>query len=211
MKKFLKIILIVTIVLFCIILLDSIQARIFRHSPIISWKEQLADSDSWVDRGLIIDTYYCTKEKDIVNVSWKFKGNKFTCPIDNEKNNGISKDDRKLISLLKDKMIEENILDEENLDYFEILTLYEYGYYRNEPTKKYIEFDFRYSCKDKSQECITKSSKMFSTVSSDRDYNIIWAYTDGEKIYELSSGVSIGFNDNFVFLPGEKRIIGVIK
>ena len=77
MKKFLKIILIVTIVLFCIILLDSIQARIFRHSPIISWKEQLADSDSWVDRGLIIDTYYCTKEKDIVNVSWTYTESKY--------------------------------------------------------------------------------------------------------------------------------------
>ena len=93
----------------------------------------------------------------------------------------------------------------------DILSIYEYGYYRNTPNKKYIEFDFRYTCKDKSINCITKSSTMYSTISSDRDYNIIWAYTDGETIYELSSGVSIGFNDNFVFLPGEKRIIGVIK
>lgn len=211
MKKYLKIILIIIIVLMSIILLDSIQARILKNSPIISWKEKLADNDSWVDKGLIIDTYYCTKEKDIVTVSWKFKRNKFTCPIDNEIYNNISEEDKELIALLKDKMIEENILNETNLESFDILTIYEYGYYRKEPTKKYLEFDFRYTCKDKSKECINKFSKMFSTISDDRNYNIIWAYTDGKKIYELSSGVSIGFNDDFVFLQGEKRIISVIK
>ena len=82
MKKIIKILLIIIITLVGLILLDSIQARIFKQSPIISWKEEFADYDSWVDRGIIIDTYYCTKEKDIITVSWKFKGNKFTCPID---------------------------------------------------------------------------------------------------------------------------------
>ena len=84
MKKWLKLIIILITILVSIIILDSIQARIFKQSPIISWKEELADSDSWVDKGLIIDTYYCTKEKDIITVYMKFKGNKFTCPIDNE-------------------------------------------------------------------------------------------------------------------------------
>lgn len=83
MKKSLKITLIVVGVLIGIVLLDTLQARILKHSPIISWKEELADEDSWVDRGILMDTYYCTKEKDIVTVSWKFKGSKFTCPIDN--------------------------------------------------------------------------------------------------------------------------------
>lgn len=86
MKKSLKIILIVIIILISIILLDTLQARIFKNSPIISWKEELADADSWVDKGILIDTYYCTEEKDIVTVSWKFKGSKFTCPIDNGEN-----------------------------------------------------------------------------------------------------------------------------
>ena len=83
MKKSVKIILIVIVLLIGIILLDTLQARVLKRSPIISWKENLADDDSWVDRGILIDTYYCTKEQDIVTVSWKFKGNKFTCPIDN--------------------------------------------------------------------------------------------------------------------------------
>ena len=83
MKKILKIILIVVGVLIGTIFLDTLQARILKHSPIISWKEKLADNDSWVDRGILMDTYYCTREQDIVTVSWKIKGNKFTCPIDN--------------------------------------------------------------------------------------------------------------------------------
>ena len=83
MKKQLKIILIILGTLIVIILLDTLQARIFKNSPIISWKEEMADEDSYVDRGIIIDTFYCTKEKDIQTISWKFKGSKFTCPIDN--------------------------------------------------------------------------------------------------------------------------------
>lgn len=86
MKKNLKIVLITVIVLIIIVLLDTLQARIFKNSPIISWKEELSDADSWVDKGILIDTYYCTEEKDIVTVSWKFKGSKFTCPIDNGEN-----------------------------------------------------------------------------------------------------------------------------
>ena len=83
MKKILKTILITIIIILTVILLDTIQARIFKHSPIISYRQSLQDKDSYVDRGILIDTYYCTKEKDIVDVSWKFKGTKFTCPIDN--------------------------------------------------------------------------------------------------------------------------------
>ena len=86
MKKSLKIILIVIIILIGLILLDTLQAIIFKNSPIISWKEELSDADSWVDKGILIDTYYCTEEKDIVTVSWEFKGSKFTCPIDNIEN-----------------------------------------------------------------------------------------------------------------------------
>lgn len=83
MKKNVKIILIVVGVLIGIILFDTLQARILKHSPIISWKEKLEDDDSWVDRGIILDTYYCTREQDIVTVSWKSKVSNFTCPNDN--------------------------------------------------------------------------------------------------------------------------------
>lgn len=84
MRKILKVSLLIIVILIGIVLLDTLQARLFKNSPFISWKENLEDDDSWVDKGILIDTYYCTKEKDIVTVSWKFKTSKFTCPIDND-------------------------------------------------------------------------------------------------------------------------------
>lgn len=80
MKKFLKITLIGVGVLTFIIVLDTLQARIFKGSPLISWEEKL-DKASYVDKGILMDTYYCVKEQDIVNVSWHFKTSKFTCPL----------------------------------------------------------------------------------------------------------------------------------
>lgn len=83
MKKNINIIFTIILIFIGIILTDTIQARIFKNSPLISWKESLEDIDSWVDRGILIDTYYCTKEKDIITVSYHSKNSKFTCPIDN--------------------------------------------------------------------------------------------------------------------------------
>lgn len=85
MKKFIKIIISIIIILITIILLDTLQARIFKTSPFISYKVTLEDNDSWVDKGLIMDTFYCTKDSDIVTISWHFKNTKYTCPIDNNK------------------------------------------------------------------------------------------------------------------------------
>ena len=82
MKKNLKIVLIIIITITAIIFLDTAQARLFKRSPVISWKENL--EDSWIDKGLLMDTYYCSKEKDLVEVSWHLKTSKFACP--NEKN-----------------------------------------------------------------------------------------------------------------------------
>ena len=82
MKKIIKNILIVVAIIIGLVLLDTLQARIFKHSPVISWEEGQPDGDSWVDRGLLMDTYYCTKERDIQTIYWKPKGIKFHCPVD---------------------------------------------------------------------------------------------------------------------------------
>ena len=83
MKNTIKNIITIILIIIGIILIDTIQARIFKNSPIISKRESLLDNDSYVDKGILINTYYCTKEKDIVTVSWHSKKSKFTCPIDN--------------------------------------------------------------------------------------------------------------------------------
>lgn len=107
MRKSIKVIIIIISILFGIILLDTIQARIFKNSPFISWKEELEDNDSWVYKGILIDTYYCVEEKDMVTVSWHFKNSKFTCPIDNE---SINYNDYKKTSTLKSNVVDVNTL-----------------------------------------------------------------------------------------------------
>ena len=83
MKKYIKISLIALLIIISIIILDTVVARVLKRSPIISWRTNVSDSDSYVDKGILLDTYYCVKEKDIMNVSWHYKSSKFTCPIDN--------------------------------------------------------------------------------------------------------------------------------
>lgn len=91
MKKKLKVTIIISVLIFGIILVDTLQARLLKNSPIISWKNNLEDNDSYVDVGILMDTYYCTKERDIVTVSYHLKGSKFTCPIDNIENESLEK------------------------------------------------------------------------------------------------------------------------
>lgn len=91
MKKSVKITLIVVGILVSIILLDTLQARILKNSPIISWKEEWFDSYSYVDRGILMDTYYCIKDQDIATVSWHLKNSKFSCP-DYEEHEGTQED-----------------------------------------------------------------------------------------------------------------------
>lgn len=91
MNKKIKVTIIVLISIISIIIIDSIQARLLKNSPIISWRNNLEDNDSYVDIGLLMDTYYCTKEKDIITISYHLKGTKFTCPIDNIENESLVK------------------------------------------------------------------------------------------------------------------------
>lgn len=102
MKKSLKIILILIIIILGLIIIDTIQAKIFKNSPIISFKEQLNDNSSYVDKGILVNTYYCVKEKDIVTVYTINKLSKFSCPMDIIETNE-SKINKKII-MINDKL-----------------------------------------------------------------------------------------------------------
>ncbi|MCH5166520.1 MAG: hypothetical protein J1F35_01380 [Erysipelotrichales bacterium] len=78
--KQIKCVLIIIGILVLVILIDTIQARIFEISPLISKKVKLEGGSS-VNKGFIIDTFFCVEDKDIVTVSWHFKKSKFTCPV----------------------------------------------------------------------------------------------------------------------------------
>lgn len=81
MKKSLKVILIVLITIFILILLDMFQAIIFKKSSIIHIRNnELQDKDSYVDKGILVDTYYCI-DYDVIYVKNVSKFSKYTCPI----------------------------------------------------------------------------------------------------------------------------------
>jgi hypothetical protein len=82
MKKTIKTTLITISILISIILLDTLQAIIFKTSPALSLREILGDNTSYIDKGILINTFYCTKEQDIVTISHQSKTSKFACPID---------------------------------------------------------------------------------------------------------------------------------
>ena len=82
-KNKINITLIVIGTIISIILLDTTQALLFKNSPLIGIRDEfLSDADSYVDKGILVNTYYCVKEKDIVEVKVLFKTTKFDCPID---------------------------------------------------------------------------------------------------------------------------------
>ncbi len=60
-----------------VILLDTIVAMVLNQSPILSIKKEIGNS--YVKQGILIDTYFCVKDSDLVTVSWHFKTSKFAC------------------------------------------------------------------------------------------------------------------------------------
>lgn len=82
-KNKINVTLIVIGTIISLVLLDTAQALLLKNSPLIGIRDEyLSDADSYVDKGILVDTYYCVKEKDIVEVKVLFKTTKFDCPID---------------------------------------------------------------------------------------------------------------------------------
>ena len=82
-NKFIIILLTIVITILSIVILDTIQAIVFKNSPIISWRiEDANDSDSYVDKGILIDTYYCDYcvSDDVITVIPTFKNTNYNCP-----------------------------------------------------------------------------------------------------------------------------------
>ncbi len=120
-KKNKKILVLITIVvtILSFIILDTIVALISINSPLLSFKKEL-EGDSYVDKGLILNTYYC-KEKDIVTVYQKLNSTYFRCPIETEEENKIFETTKYLYSL---KNNPEELLEQLDLSF--------YGHYKYE-------------------------------------------------------------------------------
>ena len=82
-NKIFTIILTVIITILSIILIDTLQAIVFKNSPIISQRvEDKNDSDSYVDKGVLINIYHCIKDQDIETVVPTFKNTNYNCPVE---------------------------------------------------------------------------------------------------------------------------------
>lgn len=80
MKKVAKVLLIVFGILIGILLIDTIQAKIFNNKPILKVVEYYNGGNLYQkDKSLLVDTYTCTNGKKETIFKWE----KFDCPIDN--------------------------------------------------------------------------------------------------------------------------------
>lgn len=78
MKKGLKVILIVLGVLVGIVLLDTLQAKAFDHTPILKIRENLDDESlAYIDKGLFVNYYHCSNYEKVT--TWKSV--KYTCAV----------------------------------------------------------------------------------------------------------------------------------
>lgn len=84
-KGKIKVFLIVILTIVSVILVDTFQAILFKNSPLIGFRNDLlADEDALLIKGILVDVYYCTEDRDIVTVYVKGKFSKFNCPVDRE-------------------------------------------------------------------------------------------------------------------------------
>ncbi len=84
MKKSLKVILIILSVLISVIVLDTLQAKIFDHSPLLKIRDNLdGGSIDYIDKGIFVNHYYCNNKEQVT--TWK--KTKYACPISETKTN----------------------------------------------------------------------------------------------------------------------------
>ncbi len=79
MKKGLKITLIIIVGLIVLILVDTLQAKVFNNSPLLKIREYYNGGETYyIDKGLLVNHYYCndSEEKTL------FKNSKYDCPYE---------------------------------------------------------------------------------------------------------------------------------
>lgn len=109
---------------------------------------------------------------------------------------------KNLDNLIKNEMINKQLLDTDNLKSFEITRIYVYGYYKDDESKKYMEVNFLASCNDDSKNCVNNCHYL-----EDDNIYIKWILTDENTIFELRDGIAVTFQDvdsgNFIMSSEE--------
>ena len=78
MKKGLKITLIVLGILIGIVVLDTLQAKVFGNSPLLKIRDNFDGGTlDYIDKGIFVNHYHCNNNEDVT--TWK--GTKFACSV----------------------------------------------------------------------------------------------------------------------------------
>ena len=116
MKKGLKITLIVLVVTLGVVVLDTLQAKIFNNSPLLKIRENLdGGSLDYIDKGLFVNHYHCNNNEKVT--TWK--GTKFACS---------AKEGKKEIEEIVDLVARDNLSCDEALEKFYQDENYTYSY-----------------------------------------------------------------------------------
>jgi len=97
---------------------------------------------------------------------------------------GPSSEKQALMDMITEKYKELGYMDQENIETFEILDIVEYGYYQSMPEIKYYQVNFNYTCKDKTENCITYKGDYGNTKDKNIGYKsaVFVALNNGEFV-----------------------------
>ena len=93
-----------------------------------------------------------------------------------------------LDKLIIDELKRKGYINEKKLDYFTIEEIFVYGYYKSDPSKKDMQINYDYKCKDDKDDCV-------KTFRNGYGGYLFWVRTDEKKIYEIKEGVTLSYSD----------------
>ena len=112
MKKSLKITLIVIGVLVGIVVVDTLQAKIFNNSPILKVRENLnGGRTAYIDKGVFVNHYYCINKEE----KTLFKGAKYTCPELEENKESTNGFDKEFLQCIENELGGYLVTEKDNL------------------------------------------------------------------------------------------------
>ena len=200
MKKGLKITLIVLGVLVGIIILDTLQAKIFDNSPFIKIRKDYNDGDvKYIDKGLFVNHYYCNNNEKVT--TWK--GTKFDCSIEENKNQIIN-----YSKVIENKVIELNIPKDWKYEELSLENNYKFGLkiYKENEENYFVLYYY-----DKGFEvCGTGRETRNLTLNNGKIANI--GYYDGSNMWGDISFSDIDENIAFInYETSDNEAFEIIK
>ena len=175
MKKGLKITLIVLVVMVGVVVLDTLQAKVFDNSPLLKIRENLdGGSTDYIDKGLLVNHYHCNNDEKIT--TWK--GTKFACS---------AKESKKEIKEIVDLVARDNLSCDEALEKFYQDENYTYSYSCIKSDKVIVKYS------DGSEETVKDALQNNRITIQDLDrFNISYIKEEIENNEECCEGCMCG-------------------